>query len=140
MSKLTSRIQNTAHSFTINLQEWFDRTLDYSLESLDEIDQMLEAFGRQDLDEDSLSRLSSMVGCYIFETARRNCGGEYRWLEQEHQPVLTVGGPDFFVGIKVWEKVRGRLLNGREHNIPFYIAGYQRAIGQAQKDYHVTIV
>ena len=142
MRKLMNEIQNTARSFTINLQEWFTRPLDYSLESLDQVDEMLESFGQEELDEESLSSLSSMVGCYIFETARRNCGGEYLWLEQERQPVLVAGHPDYSVGIKVWEKVRGRLLNGREDNIPFYIAGYQEhiAIGETQKGYHVTIV
>ena len=142
MNKLSSDIQRTARGFVVNLQEWSGNSLDYSLESLEEIDEMLGAFGSEELDEDSLSGLSSMAGCYIFEVARRNCGGEYQWLEQEQQPVLVAGLPDFSVGVKVWEKVRGRLLNGKEDNIPFYIAGYQEhiSIGRKQKGYHVTIV
>ena len=28
--------------------------------------------------EDALYNMSSMIGCYVFETARRNYGGEYQ--------------------------------------------------------------
>ena len=142
MSKLQEDIQATAHNFTVGLQGKLERPLDYSLKSLEEIDGLLRALAQEKLDEESLFNISSMVGCYIFETARRSCGGEYLWLEQEQQPVLVAGLPDFSVGIKAWEKVRGRLLNGEEDSIPFYIAGYQEhiAIGRTQKGYCVTII
>lgn len=35
---------------------------------------------------------------------------------------------DFSVSIKAWEKVGGRLENGVEDNIPFYIKGLQEHI------------
>ena len=52
------------------------------------------------------------------------------------------GRPDFSVEIKVWEKVRGRLLHGEEDNIPFYIAGYKEhiEIGKSKPGCFATIV
>jgi len=47
------------------------------------------------------------MGCYVFETARRNYGGTYYWLQDERQPVLIAGGPDFFVSVGAWQKVKG---------------------------------
>ena len=56
--------------------------------------------------------------------------------------LLIAGLPDFFVSIRAWEKVKGRVMNGKEDNIPFYIAGYKEHIerGKNKKGYSVTIV
>ncbi len=142
MGRLIDDIQETAHNFTLGPQEHFDGPLDYSVESLAVVDDFLDMFSGEDMDEDALFDLSSMVGCYVFEVARRNYGGEYFWIQEEQQPVLVAGRPDFSVEIKVWEKVKGRLLNGGEDNIPFYIAGYKEhiQIGRTRPGYFVTIV
>lgn len=139
MDKLMEDIIETAHNFTINMQE-HGLTLDYSAESLREVDDLLEAFRQEALDEDGRFNLFSMVGCYVFETARRCYGGKYFWIEEEQQPILVAGLPEFSVGMKAWEKVQGRLANGKEDNIPFYVAGYSEHIEKAQKGTRVTIV
>lgn len=54
---------------------------DYSIENPELADQYLEE--REDFvfdDEEAVSNTSSMAGCYVFETTRRNYGGEYRWV------------------------------------------------------------
>ena len=142
MANLMEDIIETAEKFIADLQEHFDSPLDYSVESLEEVDEMLGVFGKTELSEDELYNTSTAVGCYIFEVARRNYGGEYLWIREEQQPVLVAGRPDFSVGIKVWEKVRGRLIKGEEDNIPFYIAGYKEhiEIGKTKPGYFVTIV
>ncbi len=142
MANLMDDIIETAEKFIADIQEHFDSPLDYSVESLEEVDEMLGAFGRTELSEDELSNTSAAVGCYIFEVARRNYGGEYFWIKEEQQPGLAAGHPDFLVVIKAWEKVRGRLIKGEEDNIPFYIAGYREhiEIGKTKPGYHVTIV
>ena len=144
MDKLLEDIQTTARNFVSNLQPHFDTPLDYSIESLEEIDEMLDGLsGRLDeLKEEAFFDLYTMTGCYVFETARRNYGGQYFWIKDEQQPVLIAGLPDFHVGIKAWEKVLGRLKKGIEDNIPFYIDGYREhiAIGQTKPGYHVTII
>jgi len=48
--------------------------------------------------------------------------------------------PDFQVSIRAWEKVRGRLTNGKEDNIPFYVAGYKEHIEQGKKGDFIMIV
>ncbi|MEY8402474.1 hypothetical protein AALA54_03895 [Oscillospiraceae bacterium 44-34] len=142
MANLMDDIIETAEKFIADIQEHFESPLDYSVESLEEVDKMLGAFGRTELSEDELYNTSAAVGCYIFEVARRNYGGRYFWIEKEQQPVLAAGRPEFSVEIKVWEKVRGRLVKGEEDNIPFYIAGYKEhiEIGKTKPGYFVTIV
>lgn len=56
--------------------------------------------------------------------------------------IFSEGDCDFSVAIRVWEKVRGRLLNGKEDSITFYIAGYKEHIekGKQEKGYNVQIV
>ena len=97
---------------------------------------------REEFREEGFFDLYSMTGCYVFEVARRNFGGEYFWIEEEQQPILVAGQPDFSVSIRAWEKVKERMVNGPADNIAFYIAGYQEHIekGKKQKGYHVTIV
>ncbi len=150
MGKLQDDIMHTADSFTVNFSD--KGTFDYSIESLETVDVLLEEFGDFGWDgdegEEHLYNFASMVGCYVFETARRNYGGEYRWSEEQQQPVLIAGLPDFFVSIRAWEKVRGRVVNGSEDSIPFYILGYKEHIevgrSKGKSDggftYSVTIV
>ena len=140
MADLMSDITNTAAAFAENFKD--KGQFDYSVQSLEIVDELLEEMSDYALDEDNIYNTCTMVGCYVFETARRNYGGKYYWLQDEQQPILIAGEPDFSVTIKVWEKVRGRLENGAEDNIPFYIAGYKEHIekGTLQKGYHVTIV
>lgn len=140
MDQLMKDIISTADAFASHFSD--KGTFDYSIESLKAIDDLLEELSDYEWDEDKLYNLSTMVGCYIFETTRRNYGGEYRWSQKEQQPLLIAGMPDFFVSIQAWEKVKGRVMNGKEDNIPFYIAGYKEHIehGKNKKGYHVTIV
>ena len=131
MRDLTEDVVNTAQNFVQNMQEFFDTPLDYSIRSLEEIDEMLDSLGkrREEMTEDAFFDLYSMTGCYV-------------WIEEEQQPGLAAGHPDFLVVIKAWEKVKGRLIKGEEDNIPFYIAGYKEhiEIGRTKPGYHVTIV
>lgn len=139
MNQLEQDILSTAENFSKIFSEG---DCDFSIESLEFVDDFLDDMGSHELDEDEIFNISSMAGCYIFETARRNYGGEYLWIKDEQQPVLVAGMPDFSVAIRAWEKVRGRLLNGKEDNIPFYIAGYKEHIekGKQEKGYNVQIV
>ncbi|MCM1091573.1 MAG: hypothetical protein NC092_11010 [Butyrivibrio sp.] len=142
MGKLMEDIISTANRFAANMREEGVDVFDFSIESLAEADSFLGSFEGDDLDTEALFNASSMVGCYIFETARQNYGGEYYWLENEQQPILIAGEPDFSVSIRAWQKAKGRILNGSEDNIPFYIEGYKEHIekGKETKGYCVTIV
>jgi hypothetical protein len=140
MRQLLQDIIDTAYSYTENFKEYGN--YDYSIESLEMVDQHIQEMGQYDLNEEMIYNICSMVGCYIFETTRKNYGGKYYWIKKEEQPVLVAGEPDFTVSMKAWEKVKDRLLNGEEDNIPFYIAGYKEHvnIGLNKKGYTVTIV
>lgn len=142
MGKLMDDIVNTANNFANGYGELLGYTFDYSVESLAEVDDMLDDVRSSEKDEDMLYNVYTMSGCYVFETARRNYGGEYYWLEDEQQPILVAGEPDFSVTIKAWEKTKGYLENGAEDSLSFYIQGYKEHIerGRAQKGYKVLIV
>lgn len=141
MGRLQDDIVSTADSFTKNFS---DRgNFDYSFESLKAVDALLEEMSDFIFDdEDALYNASTMIGSYVFEVARRNYGGEYFWISDEEQPILEAGQPDYAVSIKAWEKIRGRIENGEEDNIPFYIAGFKEHVekGKAQKGYTALIV
>ncbi len=141
MGQLMDDIVSTADAFTSNFKDKGD--FDYSIVSLVLVDDLLEEASDYVLDdEDALYNLTSMVGCYVFETARRNYGGEYRWIKEEQQPILIAGMPDFFVSIRAWQKVKARVVNGKEDSIPFYIAGYNEHIqhGKNKKGYSAEII
>ncbi|ADV47503.1 hypothetical protein Celal_0150 [Cellulophaga algicola DSM 14237] len=100
--------------------------LDYSVKSLEQVDNLLEeAIDFYDeMDEKQKQSLINSVGAYVFEVARKNFGGRYFWYDHLNQPILVTGQPEFEVSILAFEKVKGRLENGKEDNIPFYFAGY----------------
>lgn len=138
MNELMNDIMHTAEHFVENFGQ--KDSFDYSVESLAAVDELLEELSDFELDEDALYNTFTMIGCYVFETARRNYGGEYLWVRNEEQPVLVAGLPDFQVSIRAWQKVKGRLINGKEDDIPFYIAGYKEHIEHAKKGDFIMIV
>ncbi len=100
--------------------------LDFSVKSLDVIDNALEEASDfyDEMNDDQKNNVINSIGSYVFEVARRNYGGKYFWYNKLNQPILVTGQPDFEVSILAFEKVKGRLVNGKEDNIPFYFAGY----------------
>ncbi|SDE65716.1 hypothetical protein SAMN04488542_101292 [Fontibacillus panacisegetis] len=138
-SRLEQDVIFTAESFTNNFAD--KGKLDFSIESLCCVDDILDELCDFELDEDNLDSVSSMAGCYIFEVARRNYGGKYYWITERKQPVLVTGEPNFSISILAFDKVKGRILNGQEDNIPYYFEGYIQAVQKGKETgYCATIV
>jgi hypothetical protein len=98
------------------------------------VDEMLEEASDfyEDMNDDQRKNLINTVGSYIFEVARTNFGGQYFWYDQLNQPILVTGQPEFEVSILAFDKVKGRLENGKEDNIPFYFQGYVERVNNKQ--------
>jgi hypothetical protein len=122
---------NTAENFTRNFSN--KGNFDYSAESLIKIDDLLDELSEFELDENTVHSVSSMVGSYIFEVARKNYGGEYYWIQESEQPILVTRKPDFDVSICAFQKVKDRLINGKEDKIMFYFKGYIDAVERGRK-------
>lgn len=141
MDQLMTDIIDSANDFVENYHE--RGIFDYSFKSLHPVDEILDEMSDFIFDDENLVRNASvMVGSYVFETVRKNYGGEYFWIREENQPVLVIGLPDFSVTVRAWEKVKGRIVNGSEDNIPFYIDGVKRAVaqGKEQQGYAAAII
>lgn len=108
--------------------------LDYSVKSLKVVENALEEASDfyEEMVEEQKQGLISSAGSYIFEVARRNFGGKYFWYDHLNQPILVTGQPEFEVSILAFEKVKGRLENGAEDNIPFYFAGYVQRVNNKE--------
>lgn len=138
-SRLEQDIISTAESFKNNFSD--KGNFDFSVLSLHEVDVILDELCEYELDHDTLDSVSSMVGSYIFEVARRNYGGKYYWVQEREQPVLVTGEPEFSISIFAFDKVRGRIQNGKEDDIPYYFDGYIKAVEKGkQTGYCATIV
>ena len=100
--------------------------LDFSVESLEVIDNILEDASDffDEMNDDQRNNIINSAGSYVFEVARRNFGGKYFWYDKLNQPILVSGQPEFEVSILALDKVKMRIENGKEDNIPFYFAGY----------------
>jgi len=138
-SKLEQDIMKTAERFA---NQFSDKgNFDYSVQSLRKLDDMLEELFEYQIDDQTLNSVSSMAGSYIFEVARRNYGGQYFWVQESGQPVLVTGEPEYAISIFAFDKVRGRIRNGKEDDIPFYFDGYIAAVEKGKKTgYRATIV
>ncbi len=105
-------------------------TLDFSVDSLHDLDRIIE--GNTDVynqSDDNTKRIMIMkLGSYIFEVARQNFGGRYYWYDRLNQPILVTGQPEYEMSFLAYEKVRGRFENGEEDNIPFFFDGYVQGV------------
>ena len=85
MNRLYDDMISTADSFAVNFS---DRgTFDYSFDSLTLAEELLDEMADYIFEDDeAVYNASTMIGAYVFETVRRNLGGEYVWLQKEEQP------------------------------------------------------
>ena len=127
---------NNAERLISSFNERLDNGLDYSESSLKVLDnEILSLFSenKDDMDSGMLEDIVAQAGSYIFEVARRNYGGKYYWYDQLNQPILVTGQPNFEISILAFEKVKQRIENGNEDNIPFFFAGYSERVKKSVK-------
>ena len=138
VDEFTNDMIKSAENFVNRTSNRFNG-LDFSVKSLDVVDNVLEESSDfyEEMNEQQRQNLITSVGSYIFEVARRNFGGKYFWYDHLNQPILVTGQPEFDVSIIAFDKVKGRLENGKEDNIPFYFAGY---VERVQKKESAMIV
>ncbi|TPN82882.1 hypothetical protein [Aquimarina algicola] len=133
LDDFTIDIMKSADFFVSNTSNRFSG-LDYSVKSLEQVDNALEEASDfyDEMTSEQQQNIISTTGSYIFEVARKNFGGKYFWYDKLNQPIFVTGQPEFEVSILVFEKVKGRLENGKEDNIPFYFAGYIERVKNKQ--------
>ena len=122
--------------------EKYDDAFDYSVKSLESLDELLDNFAdfAEKLDDEMKSDLIAQAGSYIFEVARRNFGGKYFWYDQLDQPILVTGLPNYEISLVAFDKVKMRIENGKEDNIPFFFQGYSERVIKAKPGDKAMIV
>lgn len=120
----------------------YDGAFDYSIRSLNVLDSLIEDFSDfADLsDEEIIDDFCAQAGSYILEVARRNFGGVYFWKDDLRQPMLKTGLPDFEISILTFEKVKNRIVNGDEDNIPYFFKGFSERVRKAEKGDNVVFI
>src|SRR5688572_19940427 len=133
MSDIADEVERIAHEAEAAFQERANGTLDYSSQSLDVIEEMLDEAVAYvaEMDAKSVDQLVQYAGCYIFQVARRAHGGKFYWHEGRDQPVLVVGEPAYRIALLTWDRVRQRLSGDPADNIPFFYAGFDERVRQA---------
>jgi hypothetical protein len=144
-SSLDEFTQQMADSAILCVNHFKDRygdKLDFSVQSLETIDTILDEASDfyEEMKQEQKEWIINSVGSYIFEVARRNYGGKYFWLDQRNQPIFVTGQPKFEISIVVFDKVKGRMENGKEDNIPFFFQGYTERVEKAKEGDRATIV
>ncbi len=104
---MSNPVLTNAEAAVKQLQSWTDLPLDYSPESLEAVEDLLETASHQALNEQTQAALVELLGCYILEVGMREFGGKYAWSEERNQFVLVVGEPEFSVAIMTKGRVRG---------------------------------
>lgn len=123
ISRATSNAERIVRAFNSK----YDGAFDYSIRSLNVLDSLIEDFCAQ-------------AGSYVLEVARRSYGGIYFWEGNLQQPMLKTELPNFEVSILTFEKVKNRIINGDEDNIPYFFKGYSERIHKTEKGDSVTFV
>ena len=126
MNEVLDEVVTSAERAVVSLQARAGGRLDYSVASLEAVDEMLEEASAyvSELDEHVVTGLVQQVGCYVLEVARRAYGGTYYWHPEGEQPVLVVGEPEAHVAIMTWSKVVGRLTGDVEDDLPFFFSSF----------------
>ncbi|WP_310556713.1 hypothetical protein [Flavobacterium sp.] len=114
--------------------ERYNGAFDYSEKSLIALDELLDNFSDYigEMEDEMKNDMIAQAGSYIFEVARNTYGGKYYWYDELNQPIFVTGQPNFEISFLAFEKVKGRLENGTEDNIPFFYKGYVERVVNAK--------
>jgi len=136
ISKSTINAEKIVRAFNSK----YDGAFDYSIRSLNILDSLIEDFSDfADLsDEEMIDDFCAQAGSYILEVARRTYGGVYFWEDHLEQPLLRTGLPNFEISILTFGKVKNRIVNGYEDNIPYFFKGYSERVRNAKNGEVVT--
>ena len=98
--------------------------LDYSVSSLERVDEIIEKMRREGLKVGDADRVLFIAGCYVGEVIVRHQPG--KWVSAEESSVYANAGPTIILkfGSEQYTspigKVIKRLQNGEEDYLPFY--------------------
>ena len=134
MNTVHEEVAAAADRAVASLQARAGGRLDFSVDSLKAVDEMLEEASAYvaDLDEAVVTGLVQQVGCYVLEVGRRAFGGDYYWHEEGEQPILVVGEPEAHVALMTWSKVVGRLTGDVGDDIVFFFHGFAEKAAQPE--------
>ena len=126
MNAILEEVTAAAERAITSLQTRAGGRLDYSIDSLQVVDEMLVEVSAYvaDLEEPVVNGLVQQLGCYVLEVGRRAFGGEYFWHDEGEQPILVVGEPAAHVAMMTWSRVVGRLTGDVGDDIPFFFNGF----------------
>jgi len=126
MNAILEEVTTAAERAVASLQARAGGRLDFSIESLVAVDEMLVEASAYvaDLDEAVVTGLVQQLGCYVLEVGRRAFGGEYFWHEEGEQPILVVGEPAAHIALMTWSRVVGRLTGDEGDDIVFFFGGF----------------
>lgn len=141
VDEFTQQMIDTSSQCVNRFQDRFPG-LNFSVESLKAVDNILEEVieFKEEMNEGQINNVIQTVGAYIFEVARKNFGGRYFWYDHLNQPILVTGQPNFEISLLAFEKVKGRIQNGKEDNIPFFFQGYVERVTKAKPGDKAMIV
>jgi hypothetical protein len=140
MNELASAVGEKAALAVAQFQERAGGKLDYSVKSLEMVEEMLSEASsyRAEMSQKDQKAIVELFGSYILMIAHKQYGGSFFWDDERDQPVLVVGEPKFHVAILTFNKVRGRLGGNKADNIPFFYAGFAERAGEAKPGTHAT--
>ena len=126
MNAILEEVTTAAERAVASLQARAGGRLDFSIESLVAVDEMLVEASAYvaDLDEAVVTGLVQQLGCYVLEVGRRAFGGEYFWHEEGEQHILVVGEPAAHIALMTWSRVVGRLTGDEGDDIVFFFGGF----------------
>ncbi len=142
LDEFTQQMAGSAMNCVNHFKGRYGDKLDFTVKSLETVDEILDEASDfyEEMKQEQKDWIINSVGAYIFEVARRNYGGKYYWFDQRNQPIFVTGQPKFEISIVVFDKVRGRIENGKEDNIPFFFKGYTERVENAKEGDRATIV
>ncbi len=110
-------------------------TLDYSIDSLEAIDRIIDGFHKEGVKPEQVEATLFAFGCYVGEVFVRNAGATWRKASRREMEqvfgvplVLQLGADNTVNPIG---KVIKRLENGEEDNLPYFYRVFSRPRGES---------
>lgn len=140
MRKLTEDFKEMAEGFASEHNNDMVSSFDFSLFSLQIVDDYMNALGQENPDEETLHQISVVVGSYVFEVVKRNFGGEYQWVDAENVPALIYQSEGSTIQFFAWNKVRERIVKGVNYSLFDHVEGFSHQVARIKEGNSVNMV
>ena len=130
--ELREYVNEKAEECIENIHQLYENALDYSVESLTRLDNIIDENRAMflSLGKSNIGRVTVCSACYLYKICENEFGGVYKVLEEAGPIILLIGEPENEIQFSIFESVLEFVKEGTMPNLSAMYQGLKQKISR----------